>query len=137
MIVVASLYLVVFCWSIYRRLWQVLRIELQASSLVIAPGVSVSCDVVTTGEVHNRIRLELVQGSRSMTLIEQRSRVSAISALDPRLFRYTPTVVLTREQLARFAPGPATLRLTGFGAQKLLRTPAPRVRELQVTIEGS
>ena len=131
---IACLYLMVFCWSIYRRLWQVQRIELRASSSVLAPGATVSYDVVTSGEVQNRILLELVQGAQTATLLERRTRVSTISALDLRLFRYTPTVLITPELLSRFAPGPATLRLTGFGSQKLLRTPAARVRELPVTI---
>ena len=134
MIVVAGAYFLVFCWSIFRRIRQVLRVEVTASSPVLTPGATVSYDVVTSGEVQNRILLELVQGTHSETLLERRSRVSTISALDLRLFQYTPTVVITPELLARFAPGPATLRLTGFGSQKLLRTPAARVRELSVSI---
>ena len=134
MIVIACMYFGIFCWSIYRRIWQVQRIELRSSSPVLTPGTIVSYDVVTSGEVQNRILLELVQGQRAVTLLDRMSRVSTISALDLRLFRYTPTVEITPELLARFSSGPATLRLTGFGAQKLLRTPAPRIRELPVTI---
>jgi hypothetical protein len=98
--------------------------------------VTVSYDVITSGETRNRIVLELEQGTHAETLLEQRARLNAVSAYDPRLFRYTPTVVITPELLARFAPGPATLRLTAFGGPKLLRTPPPRVRELRVTIAG-
>lgn len=75
-----------------------------------------------------------MQGSRSEAMFEQLGGVNAVSAYDPRVSRYTSTVTITPELLARFAPGPATLRLTGFGAQKLLHTPDPRVRELQVTL---
>ena len=63
-----------------------------------------------------------------------RARLSAINTWDPRVFRARPTVTMPAEALAPFAPGPATLRLTAFGGQKLLRTPAPRVRELAVRI---
>jgi hypothetical protein len=56
-------------------------------------------------------------------------------SIDPRVFRYTPTVPITSALLARFQPGRATLRVTGFGAQKLLHTPAPRVRELVVRLQ--
>ncbi|HEU4994111.1 MAG TPA: hypothetical protein VFT29_04800 [Gemmatimonadaceae bacterium] len=87
-----------------------LRIEPSASSLVLSPGSTVSADVITSGEVHNRIRLELVQGPRSEPMFEQLGGVNAVSAYDPRVFRYTPTVTMTPELLARFAPGPATLR---------------------------
>ena len=134
-IVVACIYAVSFSWSIYRRINQILRIEAHASSPVLAPGSTVGYDVVTSGEVQNRIRLELVQGARTEMLREQRASVNGISGLDPRVFRYTATVAVTPAVLARFRPGPATLRVTGFGGQKLLRTPAPRVRELQVRLQ--
>ena len=133
-IAVACVYAVSFSWSIYRRIRQILRIEALASSLVLRPGSTVGYDVVTSGEVQNRIRLELVQGTRREILLEQRARVNRVSGLDPRVFRYTPKVTITPLVLSRFHPGPATLRVTGFGGQKLLRTPAPRVRELRVRL---
>ena len=134
-IAAACVYAVFFSWSIFRRIRQVLRVEVRASSLVLGPGSTVGYDVVTSGEVQNRMRLELVQGTRRVVLHEQRARVGSISALDPRLFRYTPTVTITPGTLAPFEPGPATLRLTAFGGQKLLRTPAPRVREVRVRLQ--
>jgi len=134
-IVVACVYAVSFSWSIYRRINQILRIEAHATPLVLVPGSRVGYDVVTSGEVQNRIRLELVQGEQSEVLHEQRASVNRISGLDPRVFRYTPTVTVTPVLLARFRAGPATLRVTGFGGQKLLRTPAPRVRELRVRLQ--
>jgi hypothetical protein len=126
--------MVFFTWSIYRRLRQIIYIELRASATTLAPGATVSYDVVASGEVHNRIRLELVQGTHAETLREERSRVNYISSYDPRVFRYERTTLISPEMLTRFAAGPATLRLTGFGSQKLLQTPAPRVRELAVQI---
>jgi hypothetical protein len=133
-IAIACLYAISFSWSIYRRLWQVLRIEVRASSGVLVPGSMVGYDVVTSGEAQNRIRLELVQDARTAVLLEQRASVNGVSGLDPRLFRYTPSIPLTPAHLARFHSGPATLRVTGFGGTKLLRTPAPRVREMQVRL---
>jgi hypothetical protein len=134
-IAVMCMHVMVSCWSFYRRIWQVLRIEVSVSSPVLTPGSTVSYDVITSGETNNRIRLELVQGSHAETLLEHRGRVSSVSAYDLRLFQYTPTVSITAELLARFQPGPATVRLTAFGGQKLLRTPPPRVRELAVRLE--
>lgn len=133
-IVVAVVHVMFSGWSIYRRLHQVLRIELYAPVTVLSPGAIVTCDVITSGETRNRIRLELVQGSRSEVMLELRGEVNAISAYDPRVFRYTPSVVVSPALLSRFSAGPATLRLTGFGGHKLLQTPAPRVRELPVLI---
>lgn len=133
-ITAACLNLLLFSWSMYRRIWQVLRLDLTVSSPVLAPGAIISTDVVTTGEVPNPIRLELVQGAHSELLMERRGGLPTVRSYDPRLFRYTPTVVITPGMLARFSPGPATLRLTGVGMQKLLRTPPNRVREVQVTL---
>jgi hypothetical protein len=130
-----AIHMVFFTWSIYRRLWQINHIELRASEPILAAGAIVSYDVVTSGEVRNRIRLELVQGPHVELLREQVSRVSYISGYDPRLFRYEQAVRVTPELLARFSSGPAILRLTGFGSQKLLRTPPPRIRELPVQLQ--
>lgn len=133
-IVAACAYGVLFSWGIYRRLWQVQRIELQAPATTLRPGTHVGYDVVTSGEVHNLIRLELVQGDRRAVLDERWSDVSRVNTLDPRLFRYQPVIAVTPGILAAFAPGVAALRLTVFGNRKLLRTPAPRVREVPVRI---
>ena len=128
------LYAVSFAWSICRRLRQILYIEARVSSHVLTPGSAVGYDVIASGEVPNRIRLELVQDERRAVLLEQRAHVNRIRSIDPRVFRYAPTVPITSALLARFPPGPATLRVTGFGGQKLLLTPAPQLRELQVRL---
>src|SRR5256714_7393905 len=91
-IAVACIYAVSFSWSIYRRIRQILRIEARATSLVLVPGSAVGYDVVASGEVRNLIRLELVQGPQSEVLLEQRASVNRVSGLDPRVFRYTPSV---------------------------------------------
>jgi hypothetical protein len=121
-------------WGLYRRIWQVQRIEVFATAAVLAPSTTVGYDVITSGEAHNLIRFEVVQGAQHKVLIEQRAGVNRINTYDPRLFRYTPRITITPEFLSGFRPGPAVLRLTVFGGQKLLRTPAPRVRELTVRL---
>jgi hypothetical protein len=75
-----------------------------------------------------------VQGTRHEVLVEQRADVNRISGYDPRMFRYRPTITLGAERLAPFHGGPATLRLTVFGGQKLLHTPPPHMRELRVQL---
>ena len=60
-----------------------------------------------------------------------------ICTLDPRLFRYTPSVTITPEHLSRFHAGAATLRLTGFGGSKLLRVPPPRTRTMKVELRDA
>lgn len=130
----AGLHVALFTWSIYRRLWQVQRIEVIADSAALAASSSVGYDVITSGEVRNLIRLELVHDERRETLLEQRAEVNRFSGYDPRLFRYRPSIRIEPELLSRFRAGPALLRLTVFGGQKLLRTPAPRVREFSVRL---
>lgn len=133
-IVVAGVYIVLAAWGFYRRIRQVLWIELETSGSVLAPGAVVGYDVITSGEVHNRIRLDLVQGTHRETLLEQRARLSSSNTVDPRIFRYRPTVTITSALLSRFQPGPAMLRVIGFGDSKLLHTPPPRIRELPVEL---
>jgi hypothetical protein len=133
-IALACAHILLSCWGTYRRIWQVQRIEIAAPSTVLAPSATVGYDVITSGETHNLIQLELIQGAQHRILIEQRADVNRINTYDPRLFRYTPTITITPELLSTFAPGPAALRLTVFGGMKFLRTPAPRVREVGVQL---
>jgi hypothetical protein len=131
---VALVYAVLAAWGMYRRIWQVQRIELSVPSTTLSDGSTVSYDVITSGEVQNLIRLELVQRTRSVVLAERRGRLSAINTIDPRLFRDNGTVRVSAGALAGFVAGPAVARLTVFGGQKLLHTPAPRVREVAVNL---
>jgi len=135
LIAALSAHAVLFCWSIYRRIWQVLHIELQTQSSMIRSGTQVGYDVVTSGEVPNLIRFELTQGAHTETLLERRGRTNGVSAYDPRVFRDAPLIPMTSGTLDRFQPGPATLRVLGFGGVKLLRTPPTKVKELQVTLQ--
>jgi hypothetical protein len=134
LIVIVCLQSVFFCWSIYRRIWQVQHIEALANSAVLVPGTTVGYDVLTSGEVHNLISLELIQGDRHEVLVQQRARINLVNTYNPFLVRSTQSVRLPSELLSRYRAGPATLRVTAFGSQKLLRTPPPRVNELHVTL---
>jgi hypothetical protein len=133
-IVTATAYAVLFSWGIYRRLVQVQHIEIVSPPAVIGHGTEIGYDVITSGEVHNLIRMELVQGTHVAVLREQWSGVNRVNTLDPRLFRYRPTVRVDDAMLAGFRAGPADLRLTVFGNVKLLRVPAPRVRQAVVRV---
>lgn len=121
-------------WEMYRRIWQVLRADLAVSSVALTPGAMVSIDVVTSGEVRNRIVLELVQAEERHTLLEFHGELNRMNMWDVRTYRYRPTVTLTADVLGRFRPGPAVVRLTGYGGSKLLRTPAPVVRQQHVML---
>jgi hypothetical protein len=133
-IVIAVVYLALGAWGMYRRIVQVLRVEMTQVPNPLLPGSVVQLDVITSGETFNLIRLELIQGARRAILFERFSEVNRVNTIDPRVFRYTPQVVVTPATLAGFQRGTATLRLTVFGNVKLLRTPAPRVREVKVRL---
>src|SRR4051812_40032201 len=104
-ITVACVYGVLFWWNMFARIRQIIRIEASVPSTVLAPGSTIGYDIVTSGEVPNRLVLELIQGERKEILIEQHGRFHRIRAIDPRVFRYTPSVTLTPAILSRFQAG--------------------------------
>jgi predicted dithiol-disulfide oxidoreductase (DUF899 family) len=87
---------------------------------VLTPGASVGYDIVTSGAVQNRLVLELVQGTRTEVLFEQRGEHNRVSDLDPRIFHYTPSITITPALLARFEAGPATLADLFSGRSQLI-----------------
>jgi len=56
------------------------------------------------------------------------------SFYDPRPRPAALSATLGAEVLARFAPGPATVRAVGRGTMQFLRVPPPKTREAAVTI---
>jgi len=122
-------------WELYRRIWQVLRADLVVSTDVLAPGATIAVDVVTSGEVRNRIVLELAQDTRREMLLEFQGELNRMNVYDVRTYRYTRTVTLTSDVLTGFKPGPAVITLTGYGGMKLLRTPPPVVRQQRVMVQ--
>ena len=133
LLVAAGLYLALFSWSIFRRTNQVFALEVIAPS-AIGAGTRVGFQSFTSGTVPNPIRLELVQGGNARLLVERRGRLGVLDPWDVRFHRNAASVVVTPAMLAGFRSGPATLRLTGVGLQKLLRTPANKIREVEVTL---
>jgi hypothetical protein len=57
---------------------------------------------VTSGEIRNRIVLELVQDTRRQTLLEFTGELNRMNVYDVRINRYTPTIPVTPELLAGF-----------------------------------
>jgi hypothetical protein len=112
----ACLYAVSCAWSTYRRLRQILRLEARASSLVLTPGSTVGYDVITSGEVQNRIRLELVQGARREVLLERRAHEPDPEPRPARLSGHAGRPDHARAARA-IRSGAATLRVTGSEAR--------------------
>jgi hypothetical protein len=121
-------------WELYRRIWQVLRADLVVSTDVLTPGATISIDIVTSGEVRNRIVVELEQDTRREILLEFHGDLNRMNVYDVRTYRYSQTITLTSSVLTGFKPGPAVVTLTGYGGMKLLRTPPPVVRQQPVML---
>jgi hypothetical protein len=49
LIAVALMYAVLAAWGMYRRIWQVQRIELSVPSTTLSAGSTVGYDVITSG----------------------------------------------------------------------------------------
>jgi hypothetical protein len=133
-IVLATVHVSLACWSGYRAIVQVRRLELSAPEGVLRGGASVRADVVSSGRATVDVTLEMVQGVRAETLGTRYVPTSGNPSYDPRFRRGSLSVVVTPEVLARFRPGAALLRATARGRSQWLRTPPPEVRELPVEI---
>lgn len=121
-------------WSGYRAIVQVFGLDLRLPTQLLSDGSRVAFAVTSSGRVTVTVRLELIQGARAETLSVLRVRTSRNATYDPFPKHGSQSVLLTRERLSRFVPGPAIVRATATGLSQWLRTPPPTVREARVTI---
>jgi hypothetical protein len=134
-LVVLALCFVTALASGYRAYYQVLGLELRLAEPTVRGGSVVQVEVVGSGRTTIDVRVELIQGSHSETLGVHRVPGNEWASFDPRPRRASPRVVLTPEQLARFADGAAVVRATATGRRQWMRLPPPTVREVAVEIE--
>jgi hypothetical protein len=118
----------------YRAYYQVYDLQLHVAESELRGGSAVEVAVAGSGRTTIDVRVELIQGDRSETLAAQQVRGNEWASFDPRPRKASQKVLLTAEQLARFAPGPATVRATATGRPQWLRLPPPTVREEAVNI---
>jgi hypothetical protein len=126
-------------WSVaavsgYRAIYQVRSLELSATGRVLRPGATVRARIATSGRTHAHLNVALVQGAHRELLVSRFVPGNRDAATDPRSQRAAVAIVLTPQLLARFRPGPATLRAVGLGSSQWLRVPPPTVREIPVRI---
>jgi hypothetical protein len=121
-------------FAIYRRLNQLRRLDLQVSDAELRDGSAVILDASSWATTMMTVRLELVQGARSETLLLHRLPPNEEATLDPRPRSARLRVVLTADLLARYAAGEAVLRATATWRAQLLRTSRPVIREVAVRI---
>jgi hypothetical protein len=130
-----ALCLVTALSSGYRAYHQVYHLGIHLSESTIRNGSAIQVEVAGSGRTTVDVRVELIQGDHSETLAVQQVRGNEWASLDPRAREASQRVVLTVEQLARFRPGPATVRATATGRPQWLRLPPPTVREEAVEIQ--
>jgi hypothetical protein len=117
------------------RAWvQVRRLELDAPAGALRTGSRVEARVLTSARTSVTVTLALVQGAAAETLGVRVVPANRDPASDPRPRRAALAVTLGDAALARFRPGPATLRAVAVGRSQWLRVPPPTVRETSVEI---
>jgi len=118
----------------YRAIVQVYRVELATDTPTLRPGSTIDVAVATSGRAKVDAELELIQATQVETLAVVLVADHSNASYDPRTIHASHRVTLTSEQLARFHPGPARLRVTANGRSQWLRVPPPVVREQPVDI---
>lgn len=121
-------------FAIYRRLSQLRRLNVEVSSAELRAGSAVTLDASSWATTMVTVRLELVQGARTETLLLHRLPPNEEATLDPRPRSARLRVVLTAGQLARYGAGDGVLRATATWRAQLLRESRPVVREVAVRI---
>jgi hypothetical protein len=121
-------------WSGYRAIVQVFSLNLRVAEPVVHSGSTVHFDVVTSGRVWVTVTAEMIQGTHAETLAVESVPSTRNPSQDPRTRQASQSIVLSPEVLARFASGPALVRVTALGRPQWLRTPPPTVRQATVTI---
>jgi len=118
----------------HRAIWQVQRLDVHASARVLRPGTRIAAAIQSSGRAPAAVVLDLVQGTHVEHVAEKGLPGNRNPAMDFRPRRDSVVIVVTPELLARFAPGPVTVRAVGIGSSQWLRVPPNEVREVAVEI---
>ena len=133
-VVVISVYFVIGMIALYRALVQVHRVELN-SAQTLRDYSPITATVLSYGRVPVDLHLELVQQAHTETLATKQLAKNDWALLDPRIRKFTETVVLPGDVLDRFDDGKAIIRATVTGRPQLGHLPAPVVYEQVVEIQ--
>lgn len=125
-----SVHIVLATISGYRAIVQVYSVQMTSSAHIVRPGTVVTYEVASSGRVPVDVEFELIQDARHDTLAVHWIRDHTVPSYDPRTIRGRWSATLTADQIARFQPGPVTVRVTANGKSQWLRVPPPRISEL-------
>ncbi len=121
--------------SSHRAYYQVRNVDLTIDDLTLRPGSVIGGNVTTSGRTFANVKVELVQGTHVLDLIERLVPANEFGFLDPRTQSISFTIDLSREMLSAFADGPTVIRATVHGRPQWTRVPPPVVKEIPVMIE--
>lgn len=118
----------------HRAIWQIQRLDVRASDLVLRPGTRLAAAIQSSGRTRATVVLELVQGDRRERIAEKHLPGNRNPAVNFFPQRDSVVVHLAPHVLARFAPGPVTVRAIGMGTSQWLRVPPDEIRELRAEV---
>lgn len=132
-LVLFVLHVPIWISSTYRAWVQIYRLDLEAPD-TLRVGAAVTWGVVSSGRTEADARAEIIQGGTRVLLGEIVLNRNWDAAYDFRSRSGTRTVLLTREMLAGFVPGPAILHGSAVGRPQWMRVPPPTLRDQPVIL---
>jgi hypothetical protein len=133
MIAVLTVHVPLACYSGYRAIVQVYSLKLRVPPELHA-GSRLGYDVATSGRTNIHVRLMMVQGARTETLMVGLVRDHENPSYDPRTIHASADVDLSAKTLAAFSAGPAVVRGIAVGGPQWFRTPPPTITEASVVL---
>jgi hypothetical protein len=121
----------------YRAMFPVKSVTIALVDSALRAGSGVRVDTVASGRAPISIRVEIVQGSHSETMVLDRIVARRWPFWDTRLVQHSTYAMVSQEMIGRFDAGPATLRATVTGTAVWKYRPAPVIREVTAAVPRS
>jgi hypothetical protein len=120
----------------YRAYAPISSVEIRLAEPALHDGGGIRVDTVSSGRGPVSIRVELIQGTRSATVVVDRVASRRWAFWDFRSVQHSTYAVVSRSLLERFTAGKAVVRATVVGAPAWLRRPRPVVQEVTVALQA-
>jgi hypothetical protein len=130
-----AVFLAVGIVASYRAYYPISSVRILLAEPLLRPGGGIRVDTVTSGRGPVSIRVELVQGERTATVVLDRVASKRWAFWDFRAVRHTTYAVVSRMLLGQFTAGQAVVRATVVGMPAWLRQPPSVVQEVAVEVQ--
>jgi hypothetical protein len=121
----------------YRAYHPILRVQTRVVGSPVRAGTVVEVESTGSGRAPVSIRVELIQGTRSATLVLDRIRSRRWAWWNPRPVSHVTRAVVSRATLGQFTAGEAVIRSTVDGPPVWGQSVAPVVDQVRVELEVS